>query len=318
MATLINDVEDLKRHIVVSSTFDFKKVLPFAKRAERKIILGLIGRDQYDTIVLHHFIPDNDTPINLVRELFEEAVANLSLILALPTIDLLITNSGTKKVEGSESSNADWRDKLDLKRSLMKTFTEALDDAFLIMEENVDQFSEWRDSNYYTVFTDALVRHTKTFNDNFSIKNNRATFLALKPYMDEVEDQYLLSMVGACTLDMLKKQTPDSIITSAQVLAQKALVALTVAKVADTGMFAFTETSFTIVYDEVPWEKSKLELDAEKLERLRKARQTAGEEYLKRLKKILVANPTIFHCYVDKIETGITQKLIIKKSGLTL
>jgi hypothetical protein len=36
MARLINDIADLKRHIIVAATFDFAKVLPFAKRAERK------------------------------------------------------------------------------------------------------------------------------------------------------------------------------------------------------------------------------------------------------------------------------------------
>jgi hypothetical protein len=44
MARLINDIADLKRHIIVAATFDFAKVLPFAKRAERKIILDLLGQ----------------------------------------------------------------------------------------------------------------------------------------------------------------------------------------------------------------------------------------------------------------------------------
>lgn len=315
---LINTIEDLKRHIVVSASFDFKKVLPYSKRAERKIVLGLIGREQYDTIVVHPFVPDNNEPINLVKELFEEAVSNYSLILALPTIDLLITNSGTVNVENTESSKADWRDKRDLKRSLLKTYTEALDDAFLIMESNADDFAEWKDSNFYTVFTNSIVRHTETFDKNFSIQKNRATFLALKPYMEEVEEQYLISMLGDCTLDFLKKESTNLIVLRAQNLAQKAVVALTVAKVANTGTFAFTETSMTVVFDELPWERVKLELDADKLEKLKSARQKAGEEYLKKLKKLIKENQQIFDCYVDKEEVGIGSKLILKKSGLTL
>jgi hypothetical protein len=104
----------------------------------------------------------------------------------------------------------------------------------------------------------------------------------------------------------------------AQQLAQKAIVALTVSKIADTGAFSFTETSFTVSTDQMPWEKTNLELSEEKLARLRKAKQTAGEEYLKALKKLIVANPLIFTAYQDKTETGITPKIIRKKSGLFL
>ena len=317
MARIIKDITDLKRHIIVSATFDFAKVLPFAKRVERKIILDLIGQDQYDSIVVHTFVPENTDPINQVKELLEEAVANYSLLLALPTINVLITNSGTKTSENKEASNADWKDKRDLSRSLLKTYNEALDDAFQIMEENVADFPDWRDSKYYTVFKDLIVSQTTLFNDHFSINKNRQTFFALKPYMREVEDQYLKAMLGACTLDFIKAKSVNDIVLEAQEIARKAIVAFTVAKAAITGTFTFTDSSFMIASDQMPWEKQS-ELSKEDRNDLKKDRQNAGEEYLKSLKKLIVANPLVFTCYEDKTESGITDKLIRKKSGLTL
>ena len=314
---LINNIADLKRHIIVSATFDFAKVLPFAKRVERKIILDLIGQDQYDSIVVHTFIPENTAPINQVKELFEEAVANYSLLLAMPTINILITNSGTKTSENKEAVNADWKDKRDLNRSLLKTYNEALDDAFQIMEENVTDFPDWRDSKYYTVFKDLLVQQTMTFNDHFSIQKNRQTFCALKPYIREVEDQYFKAMLGTETLALIKAKSEITIINQAQELAQKACVAFTVSKAAITGTFAFTDSSFVIASDQLPWEKQS-ELSKEDRNDLKKDRQLAGEEYLKSLKKLVVANPTLFPAYQDKVEIGITAKIIKKKSGLWL
>jgi len=314
---LINNIEDLKRHIIVSATFDFQKVLPFAKRVERKIILDLIGQDQYDSIVVHTFVPEDTAPINQVKELLEEAVANYSLLLAMPTINILITNSGTKTSENKEAVNADWKDKRDLNRSLLKTYNEALDDAFQIMEENVADFPDWQTSKYYTVFKDLLVQQTMTFNDHFSIQNNRQTFCALKPYIREVEDQYFKAMLGAETLALIKAKSTEEIIIEAQELAQKACVAFTVAKAAITGTFAFTDSSFVIASDQLPWEKQS-ELSKEDRNDLKKDRQLAGEEYLKSLKKLVVANPTLFPAYQDKTEIGITAKIIKKKSGLWL
>lgn len=315
---LINNIADLKRHIIVAATFDFEKVLPFAKRAERKIILDLIGQEQYDTLVIHTLDPDSSIPINQVKLLLEEAVANYSLFMAMPTINVLVTNSGTKTSENKEATNADWKDKRDLNRSLLKTYNEALDDAFQIMEENVADFPEWRDSKYYTVFKDLVVSQTTIFNDYFNIQKSRQTFIACKPSMREVEEQYLRAMLGESTLILLKEKSLNQVLFRTQELAQKAIVALTVAKVADTGTFSFTETSFTVSTDQMPWEKTNLELSEEKLARLRKAKQLAGEEYLKALKKLIVANPSIFPAYQDKVETGITPKIIKKKSGLFL
>lgn len=317
MARLIENIEDLKKHIVVSATFDFKKVLPYAERSERKLILKLIGLDQYDTIVLHQYVEGDFSPINLVRKLFGEAIAHWSLLLALPTINILISNSGTKTVEVDKTAPADWRDKRDLSRSLFKTFNEALDDAFQIMEENVDDFPEWQVSKYYTIFKELIVQQTSQFNDYYNIRENRQTFIALKSPMREVEDQYLLGLLGECTLNFLKSKSNDPIVNKAQEYARKAVVALTVAKVAVTGTFEFTDSSFTVSSDQLPWEKQQV-LEKADREDLKKDRQTAGEENLKLLKKIIVANPSVFTCYEDKEETGIKDKIIRKNSGLVL
>ncbi|MEN9907145.1 MAG: hypothetical protein RLZZ540_286 [Bacteroidota bacterium] len=317
MPRIINNIADLKRHIIVSATFDFAKVLPFSKRVERKIILDLIGRPQYNNIVAHAFQEGNTDPINQVRELFEEAIANSSLLLALPTINVLVTNSGTKTSENKEAVNTDWKEKRDLNRSLFKIYNEAIDDAFQIMEENIQGFPEWRDSKYYTVFKDFIVSQTSLFNDHFSIQKNRQTFLALKPYMREVEDQYLKSMLGSCTLDFLKTTSTNAIVLEAQEIARKAVVAFTVAKAAITGTFIFSDSSFTVASDQLPWEKQS-ELSKEDRNDLKAARQKAGEEYLKSLKKLIMANPLVFTCYQDKVEKGITDKIIKKKSGLFL
>jgi hypothetical protein len=314
---LINSIDDLKRHIIVSATFDFEKVIPFAKRVERKIILDLIGREQYDTIVDHKSVYEGSSTMDQVKELLEEAVANYSLFLAMPTINILITNSGTKTSTTTNSENADWKDKRDLNRSLLKTYNEALDDAFQLMEENIEEFPDWEESKYYTVFKNLIVQHTAQFNDHFSIQKNRQTFVALKPYMREIEDQYLKGMLGPETLALLKTKSEITIVNEAIEFTQKAIVAFTVAKAAITGTFSFTDSSFTVASDQLPWERQS-ELSKEDRNDLKADRQLAGEEYLKSLKKLIIANRTVFPAYEDKAEKGITEKVIQKKSGLFL
>jgi hypothetical protein len=60
------------------------------------IILDLLGQEQYDALVIHNFDGNSNEPLDLVKELFESAIANYALLKSLPTINVLITNSGTK------------------------------------------------------------------------------------------------------------------------------------------------------------------------------------------------------------------------------
>lgn len=318
MANLITNTAVLQKHLTVSANFDFNKILPYTKRAERKFIESQIGYEQLQLICNHVIVADSNEPMDRVKFLLEEAAANYAFWLAVPFINLQITNFGIKTSETKQSENATWKDIADLKRSLLETANEAIDSALEIMEGATVDFSTWANSQYYTVFADFIVRHTQTFNTFFDIQNNRKTFLSIKPYMYEIEEQYILPMLGKCTLDFVKTTSIVSEVLRVQELLKMAVVALTVSKVAVTGKFLFTATSFLIQSEEMPWEKSKLELSPENQEKLRIDRENAGLEYLKKVKTILVANPTIFDCYVDAEEIGISQRIIVTKSHLSL
>lgn len=318
MALLIDNIATLKKHLTVSAAFDFNLVLPYCKRADRKFIIPQIGITQYKTLVDHNYDEDQNTTVDQVKLLFEEAAAHFSLLLAIPFLEIKITNFGVKKTETSNSQNSDWKDVRDLKRYLLQTATEAVDAAMEIMEDNASDFNDWKSSDLFTVFQKNIIRHTKDFQACFDINNNRQTFLSLQPTMNEVEEQYLIPMMGECTLNFIKEVSADNTVIRVQKLTRLAVGALTVAKVALTGKFLFTASSMQLKTEELPWEKTKLELSEKALEKLNESRQNAGEEYLKMIKKILVENPTIFNCYEDVVNDNLKRKIITKKSHISL
>jgi hypothetical protein len=318
MAQLLENIGVLKKHLTMSPQFDFLKLGPFTKRAERKYIKSLIGSAQLSDIIEHVYDENAGTPIDEVKLLLEEAAAHYCLLIAIPFLELSISNLGFKKTTTTNSENADWKDMRDLKRYLLETANEAIDDAVEIMEDNATDFNSWKTSDLFTVFKKNIIRHTREFQKSFDINNSRKTFLSLQAPMYEVEEQYLLPMLGQCTLDFIKEVSIDEKVIRVQELSRLAVGALTVAKVAITGKFLFTSTSFQVRTDELPWEKSKLELSADALENLRADRQNAGQEFLKKIKTIVVANPSVFTCYQDVINKGLDSKIIIKKSHIHL
>lgn len=318
MGRLINTIDDFKKHLTISASFDIKLVLPYAKRAERKFIISQIGHDQYVAICDHVLDEDSNLPIDRVKLLLEEAAANYALLIGFDFINIQVTNSGAKKTANANSENADWKEIRDLKRMLSSTANEALDDALEIMEDYPGFFLDWSSSPLFTLFNSMIVSQTKHFQDHWDIQKNRKTFKALVPHMVEVEDQFLKPLLGTCTLDFIKQASSNQYVLEVQLLARKAIVALTISKVCITGTFSVTSSSLVVSSEVMPWEKTNLELSEEKLGRLHKDRLNAGQEYLKQIKEIVKSNPAVFFCYEDKESTGLTGKIIRKKSHMFL
>lgn len=318
MGVLISTKEILTRHLTVAANFDHNKILPYAQKEERKHIIPQITFAQYNTLIAHALDINSDLPIDRVKFLLEEASAFYSLLAAIPFLEIQITNFGINKATTSQSQPTDWKDIRDLKRYCLETANRAMDDALQIMEDNASDFNDWKTSDVFTVLKSNIVRHTNEFQGGFDINSNRKTFLSLQSTMKEVEEQYFLPMLGKPTLDFIKEVSADETVQRVQELCRLGVSALTVAKVAVTGKFLFTSTSFQIKTEELPWDKSKLELSEANQKALMEDRQNAGEEYLKKIKSIILANPTLFPLYEDNIEAGISTKTINKKSHFFL
>jgi hypothetical protein len=139
MARLINDIADLKRHIIVAATFDFKGFAFCQTSRTQNTRPSRSG--EYDALVIHNFDGNSNEPLDLVKELFESAIANYALLKSLPTINVLITNSGTKHPKIKKLQTLIGKRK-EICQDRYSTYNEDLDNAFQIMEENIDLFTD--------------------------------------------------------------------------------------------------------------------------------------------------------------------------------
>lgn len=308
---LVNNTEELQEYVNVVYNYDFEKARPFIKRAERKYIIPNISRGTYQSILQGSEDPD----IKEVRNLLAEASANLGFHLGFSQLSVDITNYGTMETDLEKTKSVDWATKRDLQREFVSAGFEALDEALKMMELFVDKFPIWRDSDAYTVFNENFNKRTDEFHKYFNINNSRKTFVALKPIIREVEEQYFLPMLGTRVMELIKRRSSDFYLARALELCQMAEVALTIAKSVDSGAFIMTGSSAMYRWEQLPWEKTAPYSD-DRLEKLKATKQKAGEEYLKKLKKLITDNPNTFPFFE---ETKHQPKRILKlKSGLSI
>src|SRR5690606_29491911 len=119
----------------------------------------------------------------------------------------------------------------------------AMDRLLAVLEKNKTIFPTWAESEQYTESKELLVSNTKTFNDCYTIYDSRQTYLALKPAMRQVEDQFLYTFLCPELITFLEEGEPSGVQLQLKKYLQKAIVAFTIAKVVNEGVFIIDGSS---------------------------------------------------------------------------
>jgi hypothetical protein len=277
---IINDTPTIKKYLPVNASVNFDNIKPSIKAAERKFLKPLIGKSQLDILSAS----STDAKVLEAIDLAQESVANLAYYLGLPISAVQINDAGIHVVDGNNSSPATDKQFKELQRSFKRSGHEALDELLELMEDNPDKFSAWLQSDSYSVHNSLLVNKTSVFNKYYYIFNSRQTFIALTPNIRSVEDQFILPSIGSELLKALKNKQTVAERKEVKVLLQQSIVAYTVMKTVDNGMFVMDGQGMHMRFDELPYEKTVTNINLkvnEFLVRTKKNKQIEGEEYLK-------------------------------------
>ena len=303
---LIKNLEELLKYVVVDNGIDYNILSIFTAKAERKI-KTLIGKEQYNEFV-------SMTKDDPVKELLTSAVAQLSLLYALPSLKLRITNSGIFTTDTSETRVPEWWEIRDLHNSLKNNSFSDVDEALKEMETDPTTYPKFIYSENYTQIKNLIITHAGAFQKYFNIDDSRLTYLALVPSIRECIDEYLLPWMGQCIYDIPNTSKGNYLLE----LLQKALVAFTVAKIAHTGSFSLTNNTLVVKWELMPWEKAE-KISENLLENLKDDRFKMGTKYLNLAKKYVVDNFDDFKCLQDQInEQKSISKIFLRKSGIYL
>jgi len=309
---IIKDIATLKEYISVNNSLTHDNIKSYLRSAEREFLKPLIGKDQ-----LAIFDDPVSDPIVLeALVLAQEAIANLGFYLYLPIGAVQITDSGVHVVDGTSSSPATDKQFKELQRSFKSAGHKALDELLEFMEDNAAKFGPWVGSDSYSVFKDLLVNKTSIFNKYYYIFNSRQTFIAMKPNIKSVEDQFIVAPIGKELLKALKDDQTVDERKEVKILLQQAIVAFTVMRTVDNGMFVMDGKGMHMRFDELPYEKTVTNINLkvnEFLTRTKANKQIEGEEYLKMAMKVIVANADKFEEY-SAPETIERKGLVVTKS----
>lgn len=310
--TLIKDTATIKSHVNINLNFNWDSVEPFVKQSERQYIKAIIGKTLY--AAWSDAAPTSGAQKEAF-DLFVEASANLSLLKYIPQGNVNVSDNGIQNNSNEYTKPAEWWQIRDLQRAYESNGLTAIDEALKLMEDTEEGFPDWIGTEGYTIFKELYTSKTQDFQRYFNINNSRRTFLSLRPYILESQEQ-IFNWIDSNTLGIIKEhETPEA--GTALKYMQAAQVNYTVAKAASSGVFLLKSSGMFTRSEEASLSNTKIDkLSDEELYRLKNDRITAGEEYLKKLKKVLQDHPDIFPDFsnqfpLNKSDTFINTKSIV-------
>lgn len=296
---IIKDTATLREYISVNGSVDIGNVKPYLRKAERNFLKPLIGSAQ----LLVFESEQTDDIIKEAQALAQEAVANFGYYLYLPIGAVQVTDNGIHVTANENTKTASDKQFKELQRSFKKSGHEALDELLEVMEKSADKFSAWFSSDCYTVYKELLVNKTSILNKYYHIFNSRQTFVAMKPTLKVVEDQFINPVIGSSLLVALKINQTDTVRKQVKDLLQQSIVAFTIMKTVDNGMFVLDAKGMHMRFDVLPYEKTVTNINLKVndfLVHTKKSKKVEGEEYLKLAIKLMVSNPDKFPEYQIK------------------
>ena len=177
MVSLFND-NTFKATIPVNVGFTYANVQSDVESALERFIIPYLSQAQYDASITE----TTELHLRLIK-LVRIAAANIGMGNYMPQGKIQISNGGISyTVDRNKQATAE--DKADLQISFLDKGFRAIDDMLRFLEANKSTFTAWTASSSFTEFKKLLIRTADEFK---IISGSRTVFLALVPYIEDVE-----------------------------------------------------------------------------------------------------------------------------------
>lgn len=288
---ILNTTGDLKKHVAVAQSFIFEDFEPYIDQAVYQFTEKYVGN-------LEETLADAATGggaaiKNKARHILQNALTNFGLYIYTPMGSVFMDSSGFSNVVSENKQTLEWQQVKDLQRGFLKAGHTAMDRLLKYLETNKGSFPEWAASKCYTESKQLLVNNTDVFNDAYTIKESRQTYLALRPSIRQVEDQYIKNQFGKEILTHLKTQPVADTLLELKESMQKAIVAFTVGKVCKEGLFTIDAGGLYVRFDVLPTDRVAAP-DPDFIKETASIQVLNGQNYLKQAINIIKNNTEDF------------------------
>lgn len=201
---IFKSIDQLKDYIGgMQRNLQWESWKPFVREAEQFFIKKAIGYTFLKT--LHGKVNIETLELNNANEKETELIELIRIATAayvdyLSTYRMILsTGDSGKNIKTPTGTTAPtrWSATGSMQSSLSRGDM-AMEDVLVFLEENDEDFSDWKSSDFYTKFKSGYVRTAARLTESFPFaKNSRRLFLNMKSDIEKAQGSFLNSTIGA-------------------------------------------------------------------------------------------------------------------------
>jgi hypothetical protein len=204
---------EIKQYISVNASIAYKSISPYIESAERDFIKPLLGSDQYQELLSYYDDPSSWDPgegsasagnLALLLKMVQRPLINIAYWRGFPMLSVNLGDSGAFRTEREGQKPLFQYQEENLKNSFKQDGFNSLDNLLEFLEEKINDFPKFKDSDNYTVFKSKFIRTAPEFNLIYNIGSSRLVFLRLQPFIDQVNDFEIIPALGRSFFDEIK------------------------------------------------------------------------------------------------------------------
>lgn len=304
--------EEIKKYLPVTVVVSFGTIKPFIDIAEMAYLKPLIGSELYAKLQTFYTNQSSgstsgDADVNEayteLLKLSQRAIINLAYYRGFSTLNTTITDDGFQRAESDRYKTLYKYQEDEIKAQFKTDGFNTLDDILQHLEDNLEYYPEFEESENYLEVKEMLIPSTKVFDKYYNIGKSRLVFLKLQQFIMQAEDFEIKKTLGASLYAYVKaeiiKDEPEEKATNLLTYIRKALAYFAVA-------YGINELGVNITDKMVYFESSepntanstkKSPVSDNKLEVMANKASHTANLYLEDLKQYLITNAATYTTY---------------------
>jgi hypothetical protein len=207
--------EEFKKYISVNSTLSFDTLEPYLALAERQFLKPVLGADILAALQVYYDASldsgsgsvsgsasgsgdssPSDDKLQELLELCQGAVLNLAYLKGWSVLIIQLNNNGAARFENENNKGLYKYQEDAVLESFKADGFGNLDAVIAFLEEYIDVFPSFKDTEYYSINKSSLVQTTADFQRAFDINSSGLVFRRLRPYIRLVEKFSVIPLLG--------------------------------------------------------------------------------------------------------------------------
>jgi hypothetical protein len=214
---------------VVHSNTSWENLVPYIKKATRTFILPWIGRDLYDDLAAKYqadtALTDDQAEVML---LLQEAISHYAIYMALPLMNVQLTNLGVQQSndrEGTSAPPSQWAFK-NARWEVLTQADQSLDNTLKQLTYEVSQgnayYDLWVDHEAYNFGTSNFIRTNEELSTFLNYQQSLRAYKEVIRYVKLAEDRHVYPVLGKEMYNELKSEVlAGTLTTENQALLEK-------------------------------------------------------------------------------------------------